>query len=186
MYETRKACSMRCVITWLVIVALIFLAVCAAYFGLGAYDIAADVPHWALTSKLISAVRDASTERHSSDVSVPAGLDQHQRIADGAGLYHEMCTGCHLAPGIHDSELRRGLYPQPPDLPADGIDNPGEAFWIIKHGIKLTAMPAWGKSHTDEQIWSMVAFLQQIKGMSVTDYRALVAAAAPEDDEHQH
>jgi mono/diheme cytochrome c family protein len=182
----NKSCSFKCATGWVAALALIIVIAGAAFVWLGRYNIGADVPHWAITSKIIEAVRERSMTVHAQDIAVPGGLEQPKRIADGAGLYDEMCTGCHLAPGKADSELRRGLYPQPPDFPSEGIDDLQTAFWVIKHGIKLTSMPAWGKSHTDEQIWTMVAFLQQIKGMTAERYRELVARATPEDEDHEH
>jgi mono/diheme cytochrome c family protein len=160
---------------------LVVIVLAGLYVLTGGYNVAADAPHWTITAEIIQGVRELSVDLRSRDIRVPADLDSPARIAEGAGHYHEMCTGCHLAPGKTDSELRRGLYPQPPDLPKVGIDEPAEAFWIIKHGIKMTAMPAWGKSHTDQQIWDMVAFLGQIKGMDVARYHALVAQAKPEE-----
>jgi hypothetical protein len=182
----NKSCSFKSAIGWVAALALIIVAAGVAFVWFGRYNIGADVPHWAITSQIIEAVRERSMTVHAQHIAVPVGLDQPQRIADGAGLYDEMCTGCHLAPGRVNSELRQGLYPQPPDFPAEGIDDPQTAFWVIQHGIKLTSMPAWGKSHTDEQIWDMVAFLQQIKGMSAERYRDLVAKATPEEEDHEH
>jgi len=53
---------------------------------------------------------------------------------------------------------------------------------VIKHGIKMSAMPAWGFSHDDATIWSMVAFLQKMPGMTPAEYRAIVAKAPPDED----
>jgi mono/diheme cytochrome c family protein len=92
-----------------------------------------------------------------------------------------MCTDCHLKPGAGDSEIRPGLYPQPPNLSQVRVD-PREAFWVIKHGIKMSAMPAWGTSHDDETIWSMVAFLQKLPDMTPRQYRDMVAKAPPDED----
>jgi len=86
-----------------------------------------------------------------------------------------------LTPGMHGSELRVGLYPQPPDLSRQHVD-PRVAFWVIKHGIKMSAMPAWGSSHDDATIWSMVAFLQKLPAMTPDQYKAMVAKAPPDDD----
>src|SRR3546814_12958820 len=71
-------------------------------------------------------------------------------------LYAAMCTQCHLKPGLKDSELRQGLYPLPPNLSQVRVD-PKDAFWVIKHGIKMSEMPAWGMvpGHDDPTIWSM-------------------------------
>ena len=93
-----------------------------------------------------------------------------------------MCTGCHLSPGVNDSELRVGMYPQPPNLSKVHVD-PKDAFWVIKHGIKMSAMPAWGKAgHDDPTIWSMVAFLEKLPGMTPAEYKAIVAKAPPDED----
>src|SRR3546814_12702681 len=70
-----------------------------------------------------------------------------------------MCTGCHLAPGMSETEMSRGLYPAPPDLTKTTVEA-AEAFWVIKHGIKASGMPAWGKSMDEEYIWNMAAFLR--------------------------
>jgi mono/diheme cytochrome c family protein len=53
-----------------------------------------------------------------------------------------------------------GLYPAPPNLTITTVDA-AHAFWVIKHGIKASGMPAWGKSMEDAYIWNMAAFLQQ-------------------------
>ncbi len=84
-----------------------------------------------------------------------------------------MCTGCHLAPGVGDNEMRQGLYPQPPNLSQPRDRSPAQLFWIIKHGLKMTGMPAWGVTHDDEAIWGLVAFLQQLPTMDAAAYAAL-------------
>ena len=68
-----------------------------------------------------------------------------------------MCTGCHLAPGVGDNEMRQGLYPKPPNLTERRNRSPAQSFWIIKHGLKMSGMPAWGVTHDDESIWGLVA-----------------------------
>lgn len=125
--------------------------------------------------------RDQSIEHYASAVTVPPNLNDPQLILKGAGQYAAMCTGCHLAPGKAHSEIRPGLYPQPPNLSKMHVD-PREAFWVIKHGLKMTAMPAWGTGHDDATIWSMVAFLQKLPDMSAAQYKAIVAIAPPDDD----
>jgi mono/diheme cytochrome c family protein len=144
----------------------------AVFVRAGIYNMGADSPHAPLTLKLLEDLRDSSTKAYSRSIAVPA-LDSPAQIAQGARLYATRCTGCHLAPGVSQSELRTGLYPQPPDLSTDGIDDMAEAFWIIKHGIKMSAMPAWGKTHTDAEIWSVVAFLHKLPGLSPAQYQQL-------------
>jgi mono/diheme cytochrome c family protein len=88
-----------------------------------------------------------------------------------------MCTGCHLGPGVERSELSQGLYPPAPELARGDDLTPAEQFWVIKHGIKLTAMPAWGKTHDDNLIWDMVAFIRQLPKLNAAQYQAAVASA---------
>ncbi|MBA2078053.1 cytochrome c [Rhodanobacter sp. PCA2] len=151
-----------------------------AFVYSGAYDIGADAPHTRPVSVVLQALRDRSIRVRSEDLKLP-DLDDPQLILKGAGQYAAMCTGCHLAPGMEDSEIRPGLYPQPPNLAQLRVD-PKAAFWAIKHGIKMSAMPAWGHSHDDATIWSMVAFLQKLPDMTPAQYKAIVAMAPPDDD----
>jgi mono/diheme cytochrome c family protein len=96
-----------------------------------------------------------------------------ERISAGARHYSALCTGCHLAPGITKSDIRPGLYPHPPNLAQEDIKDTGRAFWIVKHGIKMSAMPAWGKTLDDAAIWDIVAFVQQMPTMSPGMYQQL-------------
>ncbi|RAP57351.1 cytochrome c [Oleiagrimonas sp. MCCC 1A03011] len=165
----------------ILIVAVAIVALGAwAYSGL--YDIGADAPHWTITRKAIAVLRERSIETRAAKVTGMPNLSDPALIRLGAEHYREMCTGCHLAPGMHDSELRAGLYPKPPNL-TRFVPEPAEAFWVIKHGVKMTAMPAWGKTHDDHKIWAMVAYLEQQPQMSVAQYRALSAGDADDDDD---
>lgn len=147
----------------------------------GLYNIGADVHHSALTYDFLQGVRDRSIRVRSERIVVP-NLNDPQLILKGAGQYAAMCTGCHLQPGVADSELRKGMYPQPPNLSKIHID-PQAAFWVIKHGVKMSGMPAWGMAgHDDPTIWSMVAFIEKLPGMTPEQYKAIVAKAPPDDD----
>jgi len=152
-----------------------------AFVWSGIYNPGADSPHWKITYLVLQTARQQAVERHASEITLPGNLNDPQLILKGAGQYVAMCAGCHLAPGMQDSEIRPGLYPQPPDLSKVSVD-PREAFWVIKHGIKASAMPAWGASHDDETIWSMVAFLQKLPGMTPDQYKTMVAKAPPDED----
>jgi mono/diheme cytochrome c family protein len=141
----------------------------------GAFDVAADAPHSAAVNWLMEVVRDRSIAVRTREIQVPA-LDDTKLVVQGAEHYDSMCVGCHLAPGVKDTEIRTGLYPQPPNLTEHPHASPAEIFWVIKHGIKMTAMPAWGKTHDDQIIWSLVAFLQKLPELSRDQYQALIGA----------
>jgi mono/diheme cytochrome c family protein len=170
---------MKTIISTLAVIVVIAL-LGFAYAWAGAYNIGADAPHWPLTYRFLTMIRSRSIQHHAASIPVPK-LDDPALILKGAGQYAAMCTGCHLAPGMHASELRSGLYPQPPVLAGEHID-PREAFWIIKHGIKLTGMPAWGATHDDDTVWSIVAFVRKLPGMTSAQYKDIVAKAPPDED----
>jgi hypothetical protein len=147
----------------------------------GAFNIAADDPHWTFTVTLLGALRDRSVEVRSNAMRLP-DLSNETSIRLGAGNYDAMCTACHLRPSVEESELSVGLYPKPPPWRELGKVDPQEAFWIIKHGIKMSGMPAWGKSMSDEHIWNIVAFLPKLPELTPDAYRKLVASS----EGHKH
>ena len=164
----------------IVLTVLILIVGGAAFVYSGLYNIGADAPHTRQVFAVLQTLRERSIQAHAANLVVP-DLNDETLILKGAGQYAAMCTECHLKPGQRDSEIRPGLYPQPPNLTQAHID-PREAFWVIKHGIKMSAMPAWGGSHDDTTIWSMVAFLQKLPGLTPQQYKDIVAKAPPDDD----
>lgn len=168
--------------TFVVILLIVIAAFAGIFIYAGLYSIGADAPHSRLVYGLLQELRDKAIARGARDIAVPADLNDPRRIAAGAGLYQEMCTGCHLGPRLERSELSQGIYPSAPELARGDDLSPAEQFWTIKHGVKLTAMPAWGKTHNDELIWDMVAFIRQLPKMTPGQYRAAVASA-PESHE---
>ena len=164
----------------LIFAALAFLGGLFFYIGAGVYDIGADTPHWEITRKVMEVVRDRSIEARAKQIEVP-NLQDEQLVLKGAGQYAAMCVNCHLAPEQSDSEIRPGLYPKPPNLSEQRID-PKTAFWVIKHGLKMTGMPAWGLGHDDATLWSIVAFVSKLPGLSAEHYKDMVARAPPDEE----
>ena len=171
---------MKRLIITVVILCVIAAAGIGAFIWSGVYNIGADDHHTKPIQALMQTLRERSIEHHAKDIVVP-NLDDPQLILKGAGQYAAMCTGCHLAPGMAENEMRPGLYPKSPQL-AKFRPDPREAFWVIKHGIKMSAMPAWGSSHDDATIWSMVAFLQKLPDMTPAQYKDIVARAPQDHD----
>lgn len=176
-------------------------AIGAGLVGTGAISGAASEPHHPAVFRLLEFARERAIARASAGVVVPADLAEAHRVRRGAGNYAAMCVQCHLAPGATTSELREGLSPQPPDLThptADSAPNvAARRFWVIKHGIKASAMPAWSRGGlTDDNIWDLVALLAVLPAMDAAAYRATVAASAghvhgsvpmaPQNDSHPH
>jgi mono/diheme cytochrome c family protein len=162
----------------LTVLPLAILIALIPIIGSGLIDPAADRPHSRPVHWVLEMLRKRGVATRANDLEVP-DLTAPILIRSGAGNYDAMCAGCHLKPGTRDSELHRGLYPRPPALASmTAPTTPQHAFWIIKHGIKASGMPAWGLSMDDEAIWGMVAFLQRLPGLTATDYRELVAESA--------
>ena len=142
----------------------------------GALSVAADEPHSSLVFGILDTARERSIETRADDIQVPA-LDDAGMVRRGAGNYDAMCAKCHLAPGMTATELNRGLAPTPPNLAKDANADAAEAFWVIKHGIKATGMPAWGKHMEDQYIWDVVAFVRKLPSLSAEQYQAEVMAS---------
>jgi mono/diheme cytochrome c family protein len=154
----------------------IAVAATAGFVWSGIYNIGADDTHTKPMYAVLQALRERSIDTRAQKLQLPANLDDPARIRQGAGNYDAMCTGCHLGPGLQETELSKGLYPTPPNLAKTPVDA-AEAFWVIKHGIKASGMPAWGKSMDDEYIWNMAAFLQELPKLNAEQYQALVASS---------
>jgi mono/diheme cytochrome c family protein len=117
-------------------------------------------------------LRDRSIAAHATTIDVPS-LEDTKGIAGGACRYAALCVGCHLAPGVTKSDRRTGLYLHPPNLAQTDAGDAQQSFWTIKHGIKVSAMPAWGKSLDDEAIWDLVAFVRQMPTMTPETFQQL-------------
>lgn len=159
--------------------ALFVLVVLAVLFLFsGFYNVAAVQPHSPATRWLLATIRDQSVARHSQTIQPPS-LSDSQLVQAGFREYHAMCFGCHSAPGHELSEIAQGLNPPPPKLDADEIQaySDAELYWVVKNGVRMTGMPAFGPTHEEKELWSIVAFLRQLPGTTPQEYKAMVEAA---------
>jgi mono/diheme cytochrome c family protein len=164
--------------SFLVIVGLVILAA-AAVIWLGLYNVAADAPHWKVTFWILDKAKDRSIEVHSQDIVAPP-LQGNALIDRGLPLFHTACRLCHGGPGIKPLEFTAGLYPRPPRFPSKDVQqdiSDPQLFWIIKHGLKMTGMPSFGVSHSDEDLWAIVAFVRRLSTLSPQEYQAMVEKA---------
>ena len=164
---------------------LLVIVVGGGLAALGAFNVAADEPAGALAEMVLPFVREQAIDARADDIQVPK-LDNPAMIAEGAEHYVAMCTGCHLAPGMAENEMRPGMNPKPPMLARVPAEEPAEQFWIVKHGIEMTGMPAWGVTHSDAEIWNIVAFLQRLPAMTPEQYRTLVSSTSGQHDHEHH
>lgn len=178
----RKALScLKC----LAVTGAMVLLAGAAYVYIGLYAIGADAPHNPATYWFLETVRERAVARAARDVTVPDNLDAPARLLAGGADYNDMCAGCHLQPGVDQNDISLGLYPAPPDLTeahathSDPASRDRRRFWVIKHGIKASGMPAWGAGHDDERIWNMVAFLNRLPELTPQQYQIITARKRP-------
>ena len=150
------------------------VAVGVSYTGLP--DITAANPDNPAVGWWLHNIYEHGLDRGAASVTVPADLVTPEAVRAGAKLYASECVYCHGAPGEEVTALAKGLNPPAPVLLAARRHNvPGETFWVVRNGVRMSAMPAWGKSYDDKQIWSVAAFLNQKHGLSAEDYKALTA-----------
>lgn len=159
----------------------------AAFTGL--IDVSAVTPHSTIVYAAIEELRERAIDRQVRDITPPKDMSDPERLRRGAGNYSAMCANCHLTPGQENSEIRMGLYPAPPDLTKASLmgqssdKKSARRFWIIKHGIKASGMPAWSKGGMeDAAIWDLAAFLDRLPALSAEQYRRVVDAS----DGHAH
>ncbi len=170
---------MKCIKAFVVIVILGLGAGLGLVFS-GVINVAATNPHSPLVYWILDNASDHSIRYHAKGITAPP-VNSHKMVLAGLQHYREMCVRCHLAPGIQSSEIRKGLMPKPPKLQEAAADwTPAELFWVIKNGIKMTGMPAWGATHSDEKIWQLVAFVKTLSKMTPMQYKAMAAEAGPE------
>jgi mono/diheme cytochrome c family protein len=157
-----------------------------AFVFSGIYNVSAMVPHWSITFNILEEARDQSVSYHSKGIVTPSLKDPKM---EDAGFHHfqDTCRLCHGAPGIASSEFAQGLYPKPPDLASPDLHremNNSKIFWIIKNGLKMTGMPSFGGTHSDQEIWDIVAFIDRLSALQPDQYKAIVKEADERDEQH--
>ncbi len=153
------------------------LAAAGFFFG-GFFDISSSWEDPAPVTKAIARVRDASIARRATD-RPPADFAAPQRVQAGARIFATLgCANCHGAPGVKWQKFSEGMNPAPPDLKEEaGRLSPSEVFWVARNGIRMTGMPAFGAAASDEDLWSVAAFVKKLADVSEADFKAWTAEA---------
>lgn len=144
----------------------------------GAINVAATEEHtaftrWAFDTTFHNSVRRRAEGIAAPQTAIPATLDA------GASAYKAMCQHCHGGPGVERAEWASGMRPRPPHLTeAAARWEPQEVFWLVRHGVKMSGMPAFGPTHDDTAIWNIAAFVKALPAMTPERYASLGAAGA--------
>lgn len=180
---------MKYLIGAVIVIALLIVGYLIFIYS-GIYNISAMVHHDKLTLWMMNTVKDNSIKHNAvDDIKIP-DLSDTLLVRMGFVHYREMCVNCHGAPGIKQSEFAEGLYPNPPILSKVVKDwTPQQLFWITKNGLKMTGMPAFGPTHTDDMIWAIVAFTKKLPTLNKERYQVFDNETKGESDElneHTH
>jgi cytochrome c553 len=163
---------------WVAIPALLTLAGIFAFSVVvaGVVPIAASPGHWPITEWFLQFGKRRSIATHAMFVpSPPQDLTHDARVLQGAGHFETACRPCHGAPGDQLPVIPHAMVPHPPALQGTvhrWADR--ELFYIVKHGLKFTGMPAWPAQQRDDEVWSMIGFLRRVPHLSAEQYRAMV------------
>ena len=112
--------------------------------------------------------------------NVPVQTSETNYLA-GAQLYKEHCAVCHGVPLAPKTAIAVGMYPKPPQLlVGKGVtdDEPGESYWKIANGIRLTGMPGFNKSLSETQMWQVAILLANADKLPPSVKASLVAPSA--------
>jgi len=142
------------------VVGLLVLPVCAYFYvKAGMAPVATSAPplpfeRWAANTALHVRI-DKEMPKES-----PVAANDATYLA-GAHVYRTNCAVCHGLPGQPQTGLSKGMFPDVPQLWKHGVDDdpPGETYWKVANGIRLTGMPGFKGALTDEQMWQVSQML---------------------------
>lgn len=163
--------------------AMLLVAGAVAVVLTGGYNVAATDAHSSLGAWALNTNFTRSVQRQADGVEQPGELTRAM-VDAGAGEYKTMCEHCHGGVGTGRAEWAEGMRPKPPAL-AEAADDwsAAEVFWLVRHGAKMTGMPAFGETHDDTTMWNIAAFVKAMPDMSAEQYAAYAAVHGGETGE---
>jgi len=158
-----------------VLAAIVAAAVVAAIvIASDVVDVAATNVH-GLQDSILRYASTRSIAHHARDEKNPLAGDP-AALKKGLEHYREMCLECHGGPGAEPEEFAAGLHPAPPNLAHPAVQaafTDGMLYEAVARGIGSTGMPAFGKTHPPEEIWSIVAFVRHLPALTPGEREAL-------------
>ena len=156
---------------FVLVVAGVGAGLCGALFiWAGLFNVAATSKHSWPATLLMHYAMERSVAFHASKLDSP-NLDDPTLVSRGATHYASGCAPCHGAPGELASPIAQQMTPTPPGLYSAGRDyTSSQLFWIIKNGVKMTAMPAWPVQERKDEIWAMVAFVKHLPDFNTESF----------------
>jgi mono/diheme cytochrome c family protein len=167
------------------------LLVLVAAFGLavvytGRFNVAATEEHTSFGRWAFDTTFHNSVQHRAGGVVAPESVTRAM-IESGATSYKAMCEHCHAGPGVERAKWASGMRPRPPYL-AEAAPHweLREVFWLVRHGVRMTGMPAFGPTHDDPTLWGIAAFVKELPAMTPGDYAALTGSGADPAAEGGH
>jgi mono/diheme cytochrome c family protein len=177
--RNRNRLILKTAAATLVLVGVAAAAAGAVVLRAGWYDIGATAQHLQPVYSLLELGMRYSVRKHASEVRVPP-LGAPQQVLRGAQVFSAQCAQCHGGPGFAQAKIGQSMQPLPgPLIDASARWQPRELYWITKHGIKMSGMPAWQFHLSEADLWSVVAFMGVLPAMSARDYAQATGAAVP-------
>lgn len=132
---------------------------------------------------LIHQTRVNAVRREARKLKAPTiDLDDEAILFRAVNGFQSMCADCHQPPGGQPSALARSLNPTPANLSeAAAKRSLEELFWVTRNGIRMSAMPAWGRHHDDDDLWALAALVRQFPRMTAKEYAGILARTRQSD-----
>ena len=107
----------------------------------------------------------------SRDSISPAPTDLQASVEEGDKLYGIECAMCHGPDGHTPTDSGRWMYPRASDLTSPEVQqySDRELFWIVKNGIRLSGMPAFGRVESDKHIWNLSYYVRSLRGSAPSE-----------------
>ena len=178
--QHRTSRTLRHILLTLCVAGAAALAGGAAFVYSGAYDVSAERPHTQMVYSLLEVTLRQSVRRQARSIE-ERPLQSPALIQRGATCYRMHCLMCHGAPGVAPAAEALAMQPLPGPLQqAAAAWRPRELVWITRHGIRMSAMPAWGGRLPDDDIWALAAFLAALPMISPADWRDIESRTQPQ------
>lgn len=175
--QKRKVLLIAAATTAALGLAAVLVGVAVIYGGL--YNVASTRQHWQLTHTVMETAMRQSVRRQARDIAEPPLADEGMALR-GAGCFRDHCVQCHGGPGVTQEGIGLSMQPLPgPLVDARRHWRARELYWVTRHGIKMSGMPAWEYRLSEGELWEVVAFLQRLPDLNAAAYADWMRRAPP-------
>lgn len=173
---------MRAFIAGVIVTIFLLFAVALLMAQFGLLPTSADATPPDFEKRIASNAVDAAMERHAPRVNNPFPENDDNLIA-GMKVYTMNCAVCHGGMDYKPSVLEHSMYPPPPQLLLDPLDDPEwHTFYAVRTGVRYTGMPAWSHALSEQDMWNVTAFLSRLDKLppGVQDYWKKAYGTSPQ------